>query len=424
MPPIRSVPLSKREPEGGVFLKTTYRLLEAFIQTFGARPATSEREQRAREYLMRQLQAQGIKTTEQPFRSVPSLTFPWLTVSLLFVLSGALVWLTRIAWLQGMAALVSLIAWALYWGLVSGKWDVMRLFPKRESANLIGIVPAKEKPHQKVVLMAHVDTQRATLLWHPKWVRQFGQSFKIQTVLLALHGLGALGLLCNLLLQGSDLNPPFPILHSFSTLAHWLMLPGSLLSLWGVFVLLHREVVLDWVQGANDNGSGVAVVLSLLKELVQQPLPNVEVWGVFTGCEEVGTPAGAFAFEREYGLQLRDALFLIVDHVGLGEPRYLLAEGMLPRQRAHPEMVDLMAKLAQAHPEWSLQPSAVPDGAYTDALPFLMKGYKAIALWCEQQPGIPPNWHWETDVLENVDPTDLERVRTLIRAALEAIEGA
>ncbi len=413
----------------------TYRQLEAFIQTFGARPATSEVERRARDYLARQLQAWGIRTLEQPFRSVPSLTLPWLTISLLFALSGALVWFAQGAWMGSLSALGSLIACALYWGLVSGKWNVMRLFPQRESANLIGIIPAGQKPLHRAVLMAHIDTQRATLLWHPRLVRQFGQSFKIQTALLALHGLGALMLAWALwvqpLLQGLAIREGEEAiatqvsgvsLAGLMPVARWLMLPGALLSLWGVFVLLHRELVMDWVQGANDNGSGVAVVLSLLGELAHQPLPNVEVWGVFTGCEEVGTPAGAFAFEREYGLQLREATFLIVDHVGLGKPCYLLAEGMLPRQHARPEMVSFLQKLAQMHPEWSLKPSAVPHGAYTDALPFLMKGYRAIALWCEQQPGVPPNWHWTTDVLENVNPADMERVRAIIRTALETIQ--
>jgi hypothetical protein len=393
-------------------MSAVYRELAALIETFGARPATSETERRVRDYLARQLQAHGIRTVEQPFRSIPSLTPPWLTVSLLFALSGALAFypaqgVSR-SILLGCAALGSLMACLLYWGLVSGKWDVMRFFPKRASANLIGIVSARQTPTRRVVLMAHIDTQRATLLWHPKLVRQFGQSFVFQTLLLALHGLGALGIAYGLLSGGAVLG-----------WARWLMLPGSLLSLWGIFVLLHREWVLDWVQGANDNGSGVAVVLTLLKELAQQPLEDVEVWGVFTGCEEVGTPAGAFAFEREYGSGLRDALFLIVDHVGRGEPRYLLQEAMLPRQHAHPQMVHLMQHLAQQHPEWCLKPSAVPPGAYTDALPFLMKGYRAIALWCEELPGIPPNWHWVTDVLENVRPADLERARSVVQAALQ-----
>jgi hypothetical protein len=392
-------------------MSEVYQELAAFIETFGARPATSERERRVRDYLARQLQAHGIRTIEQPFRSIPSLTPPWLTVSLLFMASGILAFYpaqgASRSILLGCAVLGSLMACFLYWGLVSAKWDVMRFFPKRASANLIGIIPARQTPSRRVVLMAHIDTQRATLLWHPKRVRQFGQSFVVQTLLLALHGLGALVIAYGLLSGGTVLG-----------WARWLMLPGSLLSLWGVFVLLHREWVLDWVQGANDNGSGVAVVLTLLKELAQQPLQEVEVWGVFTSCEEVGVPAGAFAFEREYGIELRDALFLIVDHVGWGEPRYLLKEAMLPRQRAHPDMVRLMQHLAQQHPEWSLKPSAVPPGAYTDALPFLMKGYRAIALWCEEQPGIPPNWHWMTDVLENVRPHDLERAKTVVRAIL------
>jgi hypothetical protein len=392
-------------------MSEVYHELAAFVETFGARPATSERERRAREYLARQLQAHGIRTLEQPFRSIPSLTPPWLTVSLLFAASGALAFSpapgVNRAILLGCAALGSLLACLLYWGLVSAQWDVTRFFPQRASANLIGIVPARRTPTRRVVLMAHIDTQRAMLLWHPKRVRQFGQSFIVQTVLLALHGVGALVLAYGLIAGGTVLG-----------WARWLMLPGSLLSLWGIFVLLHREWVLDWVQGANDNGSGVAVVLTLLKELAHQPLEEVEVWGVFTGCEEVGVPAGAFAFEREYGAALRDALFIIVDHVGRGEPRYLLQEAMLPRQRAHPQMVRLMQQLAQQHPDWCLKPSAVPPGAYTDALPFLMKGYRAVALWCEELPGIPPNWHWTTDVLENVRPTDLERAKTVVRAIL------
>ncbi|OYT70410.1 MAG: hypothetical protein CFK48_06185, partial [Armatimonadetes bacterium CP1_7O] len=73
---------------------------------------------------------------------------------------------------------------------------------------------------------------------------------------------------------------------------------------------------------------------------------------------------------------------------------------------------------AQAHPEWRLQPSAVPHGAYTDALPFYLKGYKAIALWCEQEPGVPPNWHWITDTLEHVSESDLERAVQVIEAFL------
>lgn len=379
-----------------------FRHLEELIYTIGARPATSKAEQDARALLMRRLNECGIKTVLQEFRSVPSFTTPWIVVSLGFIFAGIFAWLS-LWWLAVAASLVSM---ALYWGLVSGMWDVMRLCPQRDSANLIAIVPPSKEVRRRVVLMAHIDSTRAALLWDPKTVRFFGLSFRIQTLLLGLLVLGTvLGLL------GDE------------TLGKWLTVPGLLVCVWGLFVLVHREMRMPWVQGANDNGSGVAVVWTILEELTRNPLSHTAVWGVFTGCEEVGTPAGAFAFEREYGEPLRDAEFVIVDHVGLGEPRYLLMEGMLPRQHAHPEMVRRWEQLAERHPAFQLKPSAVPHGAYTDALPFLIKRYRAIALWCEKEPGVPPNWHWPTDVIENVSPEDLERTYQLVVTYLRAYDS-
>ncbi|MFQ3611988.1 MAG: M28 family peptidase [Fimbriimonadales bacterium] len=386
-------------------MSAVYENLTTLIETFGARPATSEAEARLRDYLARRLQERGLKVFDQPFRTVPSFTAAWLVVSLMYVLSGVGAWFASGAWAI-LLALLSPLAMALYWGLVSGKWDVMRLFPQRESANLIAIAPARQAVKRRVVLMAHIDSTRATLLWHPNTVKNFGKSFILQTLILGLHTLGALGVMADAL-TGLSMG-----------WAKWLMVQGTLVSLWGLFVLIHREVVLDWVQGANDNGSGTAVVLTLMERLSENPLDETEVWGVFTGAEEVGTPAGAFAFEREYGWQLHDAEFVIVDHVGLGEPRYLLAEAMLPRQKAHPDMVRRFEDLARHHSEWRLAPSEVPCGAYTDALPFLIGRYQAIALWCEQEPGVPPNWHWRTDTLENVSPQALERVGHLLEVYL------
>ncbi|MCS7208564.1 MAG: M28 family peptidase [Fimbriimonadales bacterium] len=388
-------------------MASAYRNLSELIHAFGARPATTQSESRLRAYLHRRLRERGLKVFEQPFRSVASLTPAWLTVSALFLLSAGLAWVNApLAWLAG--AICSLAAMGMFWGLVSGRWDVMRLFPQRASANLIVVVPAQGQPRRRVVLMAHLDSQRAALMWHPKHVRSFGRNFQLQARLLMAHTLLAVLLACAPLIGQAWV----------VALARAVMTLGGLLALYGAAILLHRERFLPWVQGANDNGSGTAVLLTTLERLAEQPLPHTEVWGVFTGCEEVGRPNGAFAFEREYGYALRDAEFVIIDHIGLGEPRYLVAEAMLPRARAHPDMVRKFECLAQEHPEWNLKPSAVPHGAYTDALPFHLGGYKAIALWCEQEPGVPPNWHWITDTLENIAERDLERAVQVVEAFL------
>jgi hypothetical protein len=117
-------------------MHNTYENLVTLIHAFGARPATTESEARLREYLHRRLAERGLTVFEQPFRSVASLTPAWLTVSALFVASAVLGWLNAPAlWWLGTGS--SLAAMAMFWGLVSGRWDVMRLFPQRESANLI-----------------------------------------------------------------------------------------------------------------------------------------------------------------------------------------------------------------------------------------------------------------------------------------------
>lgn len=388
-------------------MPTAYANLTEIIHAFGARPATTEAESRLRAYLMRRLQERGLTVFEQPFQSVASLAPMWLAVSALFVLSAALAWGNAGgAWIVG--AMTSVAAMLMFWGLVSGRWDVSRFFPQRDSANLIAVAPAQHTPRRKVVLMAHIDTQRATLMWHPKHVRAFGRNFQLQAGLLILHTLLAIAL---------SLSPLWGQAWLVGV-ARGVMTLGGLVALYGIGVLLHRELVLPYVQGANDNGSGTAALLTILERLAENPLPDTEVWGVFTSCEEVGRSSGAFAFEREYGYQLRDAEFLIIDHIGLGEPRYLTAEAMLPRAYPHPTMVPQMEQLAAAHPEFHLKPSAVPHGAYTDALPFYLGGYKAIALWCELEPNLPPNWHWMTDTLENVSEADLERAVKVVEAFL------
>ncbi|GIV10044.1 MAG: aminopeptidase [Fimbriimonadales bacterium] len=388
-------------------MPTVYANLSEIIHTFGARPATTEAESRLRAYLMRRLQERGLKVFEQPFQSTPSLAPMWLTVSALFVLSSIAAWQSAVgAWIVG--AVASAAAMLMFWSLVSGRWDATRLFPQRESANLIAVAPAPHTPRRTVALIAHIDTQRAALMWHPKHVRAFGRNFQLQAGLLILHTLGAIALALSPLLGQAWL----------MGWARGVMTVGGLVALYGIGMLLHRELRMPYVQGANDNGSGTAAVLTLMERLAENPLPDTEVWGIFTGCEEVGRPSGAFAFEREYGYQLRDAEFLILDHIGLGEPRYLTAEAMLPRAYAHPEMVQRMEQLAAAHPELHLKPSAVPHGAYTDTLPFYLRGYKAIAMWCEQEPNLPPNWHWITDTLKNISAADLERAVAVVERFL------
>jgi hypothetical protein len=224
-------------------MHNTYENLVTLIHAFGARPATTESEARLREYLHRRLHERGLTVFEQPFRSVASLTPAWLTVSVLFVASAVLGWLNAPAlWWLGTGS--SLAAMAMFWGLVSGRWDVMRLFPQRESANLIAVAPSQGEVRRRIVLMAHIDSQRAALMWHPRHVRAFGRNFQLQAGALGAHTLSAVLLAVSPLLGVAWL----------PAVARAIMTLGGLVALYGMALLLHRERFLPWVQGANDNG--------------------------------------------------------------------------------------------------------------------------------------------------------------------------
>lgn len=365
----------------------------------GPRPATSAAEQQASAYCAEKLRESGYQVSMQSFSSVRTFSWPWLLSGGLLVVAGGLLWVPAVGgWLPALLAALGAVC---FWGLATGNLEVGRLFAQGGSQNVIGVLPARAAARRRVVLVAHVDSTRAALLFAPSQVRSFGKTFALNIAMVVLLLTSAFGLAL-----APDLAP-----------WRWLSLPATLALAYGVLLLLHREAFCQWVQGANDNASGVAVCLSLAARLAAAPLAQTEVWFVFTGCEEVGAPVGMRRFLSHYGPRLREASFLVVDNLGAGNLRYLAGEGTGRFHRADPGMLAMAAELTSQHPEWRGGVSRVPLGSYTDALPALAAGYRTLAVWAERD-GVLPNWHWPTDVLERVEPDALDRGVAFLRELL------
>ena len=82
-----------------------------------------------------------------------------------------------------------------------------------------------------------------------------------------------------------------------------------------VFWLTWQPDTTPYTAGANDNATGVGVLLNLGARLAQEPLGNTEVWLLASGCEEVGS-VGAQAFVRAHRHELADAVAISIDNVG------------------------------------------------------------------------------------------------------------
>jgi Zn-dependent M28 family amino/carboxypeptidase len=158
------------------------------------------------------------------------------------------------------------------------------------------------------------------------------------------------------------------------------------------------------VPGANDNLSGVATLGGLALRLAQEPVAGVRVLLVSTGSEE-SFMEGMQAFARRHFATLpTDRTHMIcVDTVGSPELVMLEGEGML-RMRDYPaafrEVVAQCAHRAGVHLRRGLRFRNA-----TDALIALRAGYPTVMLGSVNRYKLPDNYHWPTDVPENVDYT-------------------
>jgi hypothetical protein len=73
----------------------------------------------------------------------------------------------------------------------------------------------------------------------------------------------------------------------------WIGLAAAAMEIFALVLCLHADLT-PFSPGANDDASGVGVILAVAERLFQKPTAHTEVWLAFTGCEEVsayGIPA-------------------------------------------------------------------------------------------------------------------------------------
>ncbi len=315
--------------------------------------------EKLRAYLERPRAAEGREipghpVEVQPFKAPRSYGPELILVSLLLALGGGLgLW-----WL----ALVGTFA---FWAFFSG-WQMpwRGWFDRYPSQNLLAQAGQGRKT---LVLMAHYDTAKAFFLYHPKQVKFFRRNFLI--------------------------NAAFATVLPYGALLPWISQLLGLYFLVQAALLVVRELRELYVNGANDNASGVAVAVGLFEELAQNPLPDFRVMLALTGSEEVGAK-GAEHLVRS-GRIPPDALVLNIDNVGKGALFYAIGEGMLVYHAYRGALCEGAKALPGAQPlEYRL--------AFFDTRPFAARGISCLTL-IRLEDGVPPNWHWPTDQAQEVD---------------------
>jgi Zn-dependent M28 family amino/carboxypeptidase len=226
--------------------------------------------------------------------------------------------------------------------------------------------------------------------------------------------LGLLGVVVLIIMYFISVIAPQIALRNFS------LIPSVLVALAWLMVLQAHNT--PFTAGANDNASGVGVLLAIAERVKTAPFANTEVWFVATGCEEVGA-YGSADFVRRHAAEFHNGAVLVVDNIGAKDtgPVYLDAEGILLPAKYTPEMLTLAKEISHAHPELGARPFT-QQGAYTDGYASLKAGLQTLTFVGYTRDGWIPNWHNPTDVFANVDAETVERTEQFVLHVLKRLD--
>jgi acetylornithine deacetylase/succinyl-diaminopimelate desuccinylase-like protein len=175
------------------------------------------------------------------------------------------------------------------------------------------------------------------------------------------------------------------------------------------------------VPGANDNLSGVAVLVSIAESLRERPVEGLRVLLVSCGAEEV-LQGGVYGFVERHLKPLDPGATWVLNVDTVGSPRLILLEGEGPvvmEDYCGPEFRDLVARVAdEAGIELRRNMRARTS---TDAVIPSHAGYATATLASMTAWKGLSNYHKPTDTPENVDYATVERAATLAEAVVREL---
>ena len=222
----------------------------------GPRPATTDAEAQAAEYIEGVFRARGLEVERQEF-DCPR-TYSWAFVIYHVLTIGAAV-LSR--WFGLPAFVLAAAVAVVMWLDLDTRFSLSRFLPKGPSQNVIARhVPRVRRGERmrRVVIVAHYDSAKSSLAFSPGLVKNFGLSFGLMkyTTLLAPV----------VILVGA-----LPFAKEWQPWTWYAALASAAYLVVPLLINVHRELLMHATDGANDNASGVAAMLGVMEATVPEP---------------------------------------------------------------------------------------------------------------------------------------------------------
>lgn len=371
-------------------MSQAYQHVKYLAEKIGPRGSCTAQERKAAEYIKAQLVKMGFEPKWEQFKAVTSFSWAFGLIYLFFVMA-AFIYPSS----PYLGFLITFLAFLGFYFETNTFPLFSKLIPKKSSQNIIAEVPARSKAIRNVIIMAHYDSSRSALSFSPKMVKNFRTTYLLMVVAMGLQVF-------------------FYALGVFSSLPQqllWILsLPSAVYLAFTLFLLIHRELFGEYTPGANDNASGVAVLLEVAKVLARFPLLTTTVTLVATGAEESGTN-GALDFLRRHQPS-KETFIINLDNLGSGNLTAITHEGILGTKPSSPELLSLAEHTVE---EKNLKLKFRPYNLLTtDGTVFIKRKYPVMTVMAFDQEGLLPNWHWPTDRVEFVKPENLEDAKELV----------
>jgi Peptidase family M28 len=306
------------------------------------------------------------------------------------------------------AALGAAAAWAAADELPPRQRRLRTVLPQSIATNVVASIGPTDATHT-VVLVAHHDAAHTGLVFSPaipNLVERLAPRF----------------------FEVTDTSPPLiwpavigPALAAVgaATGRRGLAVAGAVLSA-GFAAAMANIGTSSVVPGANDNGTGVVALIALARALAERPTESVRVMLVSTSEEALCEGMRAFARRHFPQLPPRETFVLAIDTVGSPHLLVLRGEGMLGMTDYPARSLALLDGLAAELGIWlypNLRLRNATDGVYP-----LAAGYECASLCSCTRLKQPANYHWPTDVPENVDYRTVGDAVRLVEALVRRLD--
>jgi hypothetical protein len=378
------------------------RELERVVRELASweRASASAGERRAAEWIaerLRQLGVEQVRIEEEPAHGGY-----WWPLGTLSAISGV----AALAGGRVARALVGALAALGIWdelGLHRGVWT-RRFMRRRTTSNVIAELGPRDA-ERCVVVIAHHDAAHSGMVFDPTVTYALARRFP--------HVLDRMRWWPRIM--GLVFAGPVFVALGFRRLGAALSFGSA-----AAFADIGRSAV---VPGANDNLSGVAALIGVGQALVRRPPGEIRVILLSAGSEE-SFEEGSQAFLRRHRADLdkRQTRVIAIDAVGSSRLVLVEGEGMLKHIEYDRPLKDTIEQAADQAGIPIIREHWLSFGS--DALAGIRAGYPSALVASFDEFKLPANYHWPTDVPDNVDFGTIAAAATVVEGAVRLLAAS